>query len=44
MKGGSHLKELSDPVDFITEKFDKYEQERKETEEIIKNLTENVLE
>ena len=27
---------------FITKKFDKYEQERKEREEIINNLTENV--
>ena len=29
-------------MDFITKKFDKYEQERKEREEIINNLTENV--
>ena len=42
MKGESHLQELSDAVDFITKKFDKYEQERKEREEIINNLTENV--
>ena len=42
IKGKSHLQELSDAVDFITKKFDKYEQERKEREEIINNLTENV--
>ena len=42
IKGESHLQELSDAVDFITKKFDKYEQERKEREEIINNLTENV--
>ena len=29
-------------MDFITKKFDKYEQERKEREEIINNLTENI--
>ena len=42
IKGESHLQELSDAVDFITKKFDKYEQERKEREEIITNLTEIV--
>ena len=41
-KGKSHLLELSDAVDFITKKFDKCEQERKDREEIINNLTENV--
>ena len=40
IKGESHLEELSDAVDFITKKFDKYKQERKEREEIINNLTE----
>ena len=35
IKGESHLQELSDVVCFITQKFDKYEQERKEREEII---------
>ena len=30
IKGESHLQELSDTVDFIIKKFDKYEQERKE--------------
>ena len=34
IKGESHLQELSDVVCFITQKFDKYEQERKR-EEII---------
>ena len=29
IKDGSHLQELSDAVDFITKKFDKYEEERK---------------
>ena len=38
----SHLQELSDAVDFITKKFDTYEQERKERGEIINNLTDNV--
>ena len=42
IKGESHLQELSDTVDFIIKKFDKYEQERKQREEIINNLTENV--
>ena len=42
IKGKSHLQELSDAAYFITKKFDKYEQERKEREEIINNLTENV--
>ena len=42
IKGKSHLQELSDAVDFITKKFDKNKQERKEREEIISNLTENV--
>ena len=42
IKGESHLQELSDTVDFIIKKFDKYEQERKEREKIINNLTENV--
>ena len=42
IKGESHLQELSDTVDFIIKKFDKYEQEGKEREEIINNLTENV--
>ena len=35
IKGESHLQELSDVVCFITQKFDKYEQEKKEREEII---------
>ena len=30
IKSESHLQELSDAVDFITKKFDKYEQEKKE--------------
>ena len=42
IKGESHLQELSDAVDFITKKFDKCEEERKEREEIINKLTENV--
>ena len=42
IKGESHLQELSDAVDFITKKFDKYKHERKEREEITNNLTENV--
>ena len=42
IKGESHLQALSDAVHFITKKFDKYEQERKEKEEIINNLTGNV--
>ena len=41
IKGESHLQELSDAVDFITKKFDKYEQERKGREEIVNNLTED---
>ena len=42
IKGESHLQGLSNGVDFINKKFDKYEQERKEREEIINNLTDNV--
>ena len=42
IKGESHLQELSDAVDFVTKKFDKYEHERKKREEIINNLTENI--
>ena len=42
IKGESHLQELSDAVDFVTKKFDKYEHERKKREEIINNFTENV--
>ena len=42
IKGESHLQKLSDAVHFITKKCDKYEQKRKEKEEIINNLTENV--
>ena len=38
IKSESHLQELSDAVDFITKKFDKYEQEKKEREEIVNNL------
>ena len=41
VKGESHLNELSDAVYFITKKFDKYEKERKEREEIINNLAKN---
>ena len=41
VKGESHLNELSDTVYFITKKFDKYEQKRKEREEIINNLAKN---
>lgn len=36
-----HLQELSNVVDFITKKFDTYEQERKERERGINNLMEN---
>ena len=42
IKGESHLQELSDAVDFITNKFDTHKQEGKEREEIINNLTEIV--
>ena len=42
IKGDSHMQELSNGVDFITKKFDKYQKERNERKEIINNLTENV--
>ena len=42
IKSKCQLQELRDAVDFITKKFDIYKQERKEREEIIKNLTENI--
>ena len=41
-KGKSHLLQLSDAVDYITKKFDKYKQERKERKDVINNLTKNV--
>ena len=41
-KGKSHLRQLSDAVDYITKKFDKYKQERKERKDVINNLTKNV--
>ena len=43
IKSKCQLQELRDSVDFITKKFDIYKQERKEREEIIKNLTENIF-
>ena len=43
IKSKSHLREQDHSVDFITKKFEKYKQERKEREEIINNLTENVV-
>ena len=42
INGESHPQELSDAMDFIAKKFDKYKQERKEREEFINNLTESV--
>ena len=36
-----HLQELSNVVDFITKKFDTYEQERKERKREINKLMEN---
>ena len=42
IKGESHLLEPIDAMEFITKKFDTYEQEKKEREEIINNLKENV--
>ena len=42
IKDESHLQELSEAVNFITKKFNKYEQERTEKEEIINNLMKNV--
>ena len=42
IKGESHLQELGDAADFLTKKLDKYKEKRKEGQEIINNLTENV--
>ena len=41
-KGELQLKDLNEAVNFISTKFDEYEKERKEREQIIKNLEENV--
>ena len=38
IKGELPLKDLSEAVEFITEKFDQYETERKEKEKIINDL------
>ena len=38
----SHLQEFSDAADFITKKFNTYEQQGEKREEIITNLMENV--
>ena len=41
-KGELRLKDLNETVNFISTKFDKYEKERKEREQLIENLEENV--
>ena len=38
IKGKLQLKDLNEAVNFISTKFDEYEKERKEREQIIKNL------
>ena len=42
IKGELQLKDLNEAVNFISTKFDEYEKERKEREQIIENLEENV--
>ena len=42
IKGELQLKELNEAVNFISTRFDQYEKERKEREEVIKNLEEYV--
>ena len=42
IKDKLQLKDLNKAVNFIATKFDEYEKERKEREQIIKNLEENV--
>ena len=42
IKGKLELKDLNEAVNFISTKFDEYENERKERKQIIKNLEENV--
>ena len=44
IKGESQLKDLSEAVEFIAEKFDQYETERKEKEKIINDLQGKVSE
>ena len=44
IKGELPLKDLSEAVEFITEKFDQYETERKEKEKIINDLQGKVSE
>ena len=41
-KGELRLKDLNEAVNFISTKFDKYEKERKEREQLIEKLEENV--
>ena len=42
IKGELQLKDLNEAVNFISTKFDEYEKETKEREQVIKNLEENV--
>ena len=42
IKGKLQLKDLNEAVNFTSTRFDQYEKERKEREEVIKNLEENV--
>ena len=42
IKGKLQLKDWNETINFICTKFDKYEKERKEREQIIKNMDENV--
>ena len=42
IKGELQLKDLNEAVNFISTRFDQYEKERKEREEVIKNLEEYV--
>ena len=44
IKGELQLKDLSEPVEFITKKFDQYETERKEKEKTINHLQGKVSE
>ena len=43
IKGELQLKDLNEAVNFVSTKFDEYEKERKEREQVTKNLEENVF-
>ena len=43
IKGGHHLMDLNNTVNFICEKFDEYERDRAEKKKIISELQKNIM-